>query len=256
MSPRLHQRNLSNFDALSGDDVRLLLAGARTLERAAQRGVANQPLRGKNLALLGTPADAPGLAAFREAATGLGAHVACIPAGGAGMGDAVALLGRLYDAVDCEGLDDALVERLQRQAGVPVYAGLAAPQHPLHALAVLMAVEQRSGKPLADTRACVVHPGADAPAVGALLRAAALAGLGLCVVAPPAAWPAAAATRRSRDAAQANGAGTSLVPPGGEDAARAAAQADVVLELDGAHAAEAGESWRYVLQSLLLASLA
>ncbi len=247
MSPRLHHRNPARFDILSKQDVLALLAGAHALERAEQCGVANQPLRGKNLAVLGTPADESGLAAFRRAATRLGAQVTCIPSEGVGIGDTVVLLGRLYDAVDCEGLDDALVERLRREAGVPIYDGLTAPQHPIRALAVLMAIEQRSGKPLARTRACIVHPRADASAVGALLHAAALVSFELCVVAPPAAWPA---------ASEANGAPATLAAPGSESAAQAVARADVVLDLGAAQAASADGPSRYTLQSLLLASLA
>ena len=245
MSPRLHHRNPSSFDTLSKQDVLSLLAGARALERAEQCGVANQPLRGKNLALLGTPADESGLAVFRRAATRLGAQVACIPPEGVGIGDTVVLLGRLYDAVDCEGLDDALVERLRREAGVPVYDGLAAPQHPMHALATLMAIEQRSGRPLAGMRACVVHPGAGASAVGTLLHAAALVGLDLCVVASPVSGPTASET---------SGTLATLAPPGSESAALAMSRADVVLDL--ANMALADGPWRYTLQSLLIASLA
>jgi len=226
MPPRLNHRHPFSFDTLSKQDVLSLLAGARALERAERCGVAQQPLRGKNLALLGTPADEAGAAAFRRAAARLGAKVACIPAEGAGTGDTVALLGRLYDAVDCEGVDGVLVDRLRRDAGVPVYDGLAAPQHAMRALAVLRAIEQRSGRPLADTRACVVHAGADASSVSALQQAAALAGLDLHVAAAP----------------------------GGDGAACAVAQADVVLDLDAA--ASADEPWGYILQSLLLASLA
>ena len=247
MSPRLHHRNPSRFDTLSKQDVLSLLAGAHALERAEQCGVANQPLRGKNLAVLGTPADESGLAAFRRAATRLGAQVTCIPSEGVGIGDTVVLLGRLYDAVNCEGLDDTLVERLRGEAGVPVYDGLTAPQHPIHALAVLMAIEQRSGKPLAGTRACVVHPRAGASAVASLLHVAALVGLELCVVASSASWPAVSET---------NGALAPLATPGSESAAHAMARADVVLDLGAEHTASADGPRRYTLQSLLLASLA
>lgn len=228
MSPRLHHSNPLGFDALSRQDVLALLAAARALERAEHCGVIHEPLRSKNLALLGTPADEAGAAAFRRAATRLGAKVACIPSAGLGAGDTIALLGRLYDAVDCEGLDDALVERLRRGAGVPVYNGLAAPQHPMRALAVLMLIEQRSSRPLAQTRACVANPGGDTAAVGALRQAAALAGLELRIV-------------------------TQAV---GDDAASAMAGADVVLDLAAAPSAPADGAWGYILQSLLLASLA
>ncbi|WP_051244118.1 hypothetical protein [Azohydromonas australica] len=45
--------------------------------------------------------------------------------------DAARLLGRFYDALDCEGLPADLVHRLRRNCGVPVYEGLGRRDHPL-----------------------------------------------------------------------------------------------------------------------------
>lgn len=126
---------------LSAAQAAALVARASELQRAAAEGSRQPLLRGKNLGLLCSDDRALDATLFRRAATELGAHVAHIrPSFGAAGEDAdvlrtAQLLGRLYDAVDCEGLPHALVEQIAAEAGVPVFDGLAQPQHPTAALA-------------------------------------------------------------------------------------------------------------------------
>lgn len=56
------------------------------------------------------------------------------------------MLGRLYDGVECQGLAPALVEAVGREAGVPVYDGLASAAHPTARLAGLLGAEDMPGK--------------------------------------------------------------------------------------------------------------
>lgn len=126
---------------LSAAQAAALVARACELRRAAAEGSREPLLRGKNLGLLCSDDRAFDATLFRRAATELGAHVAHIrPSFGADGKDGdvlrtAQLLGRLYDAVDCEGLPHALVEQIAAEAGVPVFDGLAQPQHPTAALA-------------------------------------------------------------------------------------------------------------------------
>lgn len=127
---------------LSAAQAAALVARAGELQRAAAEGSRQPLLRGKNLGLLCSDDRAFDATLFRRAATELGAHVAHIrPSFGGADGEGTdvlrtaQLLGRLYDAVDCEGLPHALVEQIAAEAGVPVFDGLAQPQHPTAALA-------------------------------------------------------------------------------------------------------------------------
>lgn len=249
MSPRLHHRQLWSLAHLTGADVLALVAAARALEGSDRFGVVHRPLAGRNIALLSRSPDDAAQAAFCRAAAELGAQVARIPFTGADAQDTAALLGRLYDAVDCEGLDTAFVERLEREAGVPVHNGLADAQHPAQALADLMAIQQRSAKPLAQTRACVLPGDADVQRVAALVHAAALVGMDLRVIAPRAAWPSAHGLLAARRHAQASGGRIEF----GESDADARAGADVVLDMRAA--ADAETNRRYTQQAILLASL-
>lgn len=95
-----------------------------------------QPLRGKRLALLSDDHGSPAAAAFVRAATELGAHVALVRATSAsGPRGVAALLGQLYDGIECQGLAEAELRELARDAGVPVFDGIGSAAHPLFAQA-------------------------------------------------------------------------------------------------------------------------
>lgn len=158
----------STFPSLalgSGDDADALartLQQARALLDAAAAGMPGAGLRGRKLALWCADASAAETAEallFRRAATALGAHVALVQPG---LTDdstpeqvraTARLLGRLYDAVECQGLAPALVQRFREIAGVPVYDGAATDRHATAAL-----LSQLDGAaPAADKRAALLQ---------------------------------------------------------------------------------------------------
>jgi ornithine carbamoyltransferase len=120
-----------SVDGLPPDVQQRIRNTAASLERSALAGHAVQTLRGKNLAVLCETVDCPGLERFRRAANALGAQVTQIRPSdalnvSARSSDAVgSLLGRLYDAIDCHGLEPAVIERLARVTGKPVFNDLA-----------------------------------------------------------------------------------------------------------------------------------
>lgn len=113
------------------DEERSLLQQARALQSAAAAGCIQPLLRGKHLCLLCDDDTLPAALLFRQAAAELGAKVTHI---GVSLGDrsdarevehTARVLGRLYDAVECQGLDRRTVERMARVAGVAVYDSMA-----------------------------------------------------------------------------------------------------------------------------------
>ncbi|WP_198971779.1 ornithine carbamoyltransferase [Xylophilus sp. ASV27] len=126
---------------MASQESRAVLSHARMLQDAARQGTTRSWLRGKNVALLCEDGDAEDQTLFHEAATGLGARVARIHHSLAGLDTpqevrhAARLLGRLYDALECQGMAPNLVRQLSAEAGVPVYDGLASSRHPTAALA-------------------------------------------------------------------------------------------------------------------------
>lgn len=182
----LNHRSLWSLDNLSSADVSTLLDTACTLKKAAEAGHPQRPLRGKNIAVMCESPTNPALKDFTAAANALGAQVAHIRPSSSRITQPSAshetalVLGRLYDAIECEGMPLALVQEVERTAGRPVFNGLAAATHPLRVLADLMTMREHSGKPLNETTLCLLGDASSAEG-SAWKRAAALTGLELNV---------------------------------------------------------------------------
>ena len=147
----------ATLEQLSPTEFDTLLGNARLLQQRAAR-LQSTPLRGKKLALLCDSEEGAEARLFRKAASDLGAHVSHIRPqfsdlrGPDDLHQTAQLLGRLYDAVECQGLAPALVEVFKRASGVPVYDGLASADHPTAAIASLL-----SAAGSADLRRLVVQ---------------------------------------------------------------------------------------------------
>ena len=138
-------------DSITPRDLSVLLDNARALLLSAAAGERRTLLRGRQLGLL-CESDAEGDAALlRQAAVDMGAQVAHIRPSLMALGTPLEIqrtarmLGRLYDAVACEGLASALVQQLAADAGVPVLDGLASAQHSTAKLVDLMGGEASAG---------------------------------------------------------------------------------------------------------------
>jgi ornithine carbamoyltransferase len=185
----LHHRHLGSLDELTSADLSSLLQTAGTLKAAAVAGRPQQPLRGKNIAVMSEAADDQALQGLTAAASALGARVAHIRPSSSRITqpgesqETAQLLGRLYDAIDCEGLPPAVVRDLERGAGRPVFNGLAEAGHPLRMLGDLLTLREHSGKPFHDITVCFCGD-ATSPAGQAWRQSAELAGFSLNVAAP------------------------------------------------------------------------
>jgi len=111
-----------------------LLACARKLLQASVSGDPWRPLRGRNLGLLCEQGVSEGAELFRAACSELGARVATIQpsldwckAPQEVVTQTAQVLGRLYDAIECQGLAPELVAQLGAAAGVPVFDRIALP---------------------------------------------------------------------------------------------------------------------------------
>ena len=64
------------------------------------------------------------------------------------IADTAKVLGRLYDGIEYRGYDQAVVEELAANAGVPVWNGLTDVDHPTQILADMLTIEEHIAKPL------------------------------------------------------------------------------------------------------------
>lgn len=149
--------HLITATALLPGDRETLAAGARALFSAAAAGPLPRLLEGKNIGLLCATPGSEDAVLFERAASELGARVARIDATlPASLADehirrTARTLGRLYDAIECQGLAGVLIERLRAESGVPVYDGIACASHPSAAVAAAV-----GEPPVAAERRCRV----------------------------------------------------------------------------------------------------
>ena len=140
-TPLSHHGRLA-IEPIAPHDAAFVLDNARALQRAAQCGEVRALLRGRNFGLMceidsnGDSASDSDAALFRRAAVELGAHVAHIRPSLTELSTpqevlrTARMLGRLYDAVECQGMAAELVHRLGANAGVPVYDAITSRHHP------------------------------------------------------------------------------------------------------------------------------
>lgn len=149
-----YRSTLWSLEDLSATQATRLITLARALEHDAKPG---RPLAGRHLVVLCDVPGSPSAEAFTHAALTLGAEVAHISPEAADLHDLAAVrlaapwLGRLYDAIECDGMDEALMQELARHAGVPVYNAVAACGHATRLLADLMAMQdqpRRTAEPM------------------------------------------------------------------------------------------------------------
>lgn len=139
MIPDFKNRSGSSFMQMTPPEIAVVLRHSALLRQAAAQS--HRPLKGKNLGLLCEAADDPGALRFRRAAEELGAHVTHIRPSlckwdtPAEVQHTSRMLGRLYQAIECQGMPAALTRQIHDLAGVPVYDGIATDDHPTSRLA-------------------------------------------------------------------------------------------------------------------------
>jgi ornithine carbamoyltransferase len=144
-SPRPHDPLGDSADGQFDEIEQIrLFDRARSLRRTSMPDELQHLLAGRKLGLLCESDQSADALAFRRAAVGLGAHVAHVRSNLTPWNvdeevlKAARLLGRLYDAVECQGLPPALVKRLADASGIPVFDGVACEGHALARLAERM----------------------------------------------------------------------------------------------------------------------
>lgn len=153
MGQSLKHRSITEFAAMSAEDIGALLAAARELHGAAASGMTHRVLRGKNLALLCSTSDAAGnsAATFQRAASELGAQVAQLRhllnelSTPEQVTHTALMLGRLYDGIECIGMPAELVQRIGAAAGVPVFESISSADHPTSRLAIQLGSSLETG---------------------------------------------------------------------------------------------------------------
>jgi ornithine carbamoyltransferase len=134
-------------------ELRYLLRLSEALKMAKYAGTETQHLAGKEIALIFEKTSTRTRSGFEVGAYDQGAHVTYLDPSGSQLGhkesiaDTAAVLGRMYDAIEFRGNQQAGVEALAEHAGVPVYNGLTNEWHPTQMLADFLTMNEASHKP-------------------------------------------------------------------------------------------------------------
>ncbi len=234
---------LKEVDFTPGE-FRHLLDLAAELKAARKAGTEQQWLRGRTLALIFEKASTRTRCAFEVAAAQQGAATTCLDPAGSHIGhkesvrDTARVLGRMFDALEFRGSDQAVAEELAEYAGVPVYNGLTDDWHPTQMLADLLTMTEHCAKPLEAVAYAYLGDARNNTGNSSLVTGA-LLGMDVRIVAPRALWPGDAVVARARDLAATTGARLTLT----EDVAEGVRGADFVSTDVWVSMGEPAEVW-------------
>ena len=147
----LRGRNFLKLLDYTPEEIRYLLDLSKDLKDKKRKGTPHRYLSGKNIVLLFEKTSTRTRCAFEVAGMDLGMGVTYLDPGASQMGkkesisDTAKVLGRMYDGIEYRGYDQAIVEELAENAGVPVWNGLTTEFHPTQMLADVLTVEENFG---------------------------------------------------------------------------------------------------------------
>lgn len=194
MAFNLHNRHLLSLMNHSPREIRFLLELSRDLKRARYTGTEQPRLTGKTIALIFEKTSTRTRCAFEVAAAQQGASTTCLDAGASQLGhkesvkDTARVLGRMYDALEYRGAEQATVQALADHAGVPVFNGLTAAFHPTQMLADALTMIEHSDKPMHQIRYAYLGD-ARYNMGNSLLLIGAKLGMDVRIAAPESLWP-------------------------------------------------------------------
>jgi ornithine carbamoyltransferase len=172
---------------------RFLLGLAAELKKAKYAGTEVPRLRGRSIALIFEKTSTRTRCAFEVAAYDQGAHVTYLDPAGSQLGhkesvaDTARVLGRFYDGIEYRGFSQEDVERLARDAGVPVWNGLTDEWHPTQTLCDALTMREHTAKH--DSEIAFAFCGDARNNMGnSLLVTGAMMGMDVRMVAPKARW--------------------------------------------------------------------
>ncbi len=158
MSFNLRNRSLLMVQDYTPREFRYLLDLARDLKRAKYARTEQKHLADKEICLIFEKTSTRTRCAFEVACHDQGAHVTYLDPVGSQIGhkesfkDTARVLGRMYDAIEYRGASQGGVGELAKWAGVPVFNGLTAEDHPTQMLADVMTMREFSDRPIHEIK--------------------------------------------------------------------------------------------------------
>ena len=133
-------------------EIEFLIDLAAELKDKKKRGIVEQPLIGKNVALIFEKTSTRTRCSFEVAAHDLGMGTTYLDPKGSQIGkkesiaDTARVLAGMYDGIEYRGFGQEIVEDLAKYSKVPVWNGLTNEYHPTQMLADMLTVREKIGK--------------------------------------------------------------------------------------------------------------
>ena len=148
----LKGRNFLKLKDFTPEEILYMVDLAAELKDKKKKGIAQDALTGKNIALIFEKTSTRTRCSFEVAAHDLGMHVTYLDPSGSQIGkkesiaDTARVLGRMFDGIEYRGFGQDIVEELAEYAGVPVWNGLTNEFHPTQMLADVLTIREHLGR--------------------------------------------------------------------------------------------------------------
>ena len=147
----LKGRDFLTLKDYTPEEILYLIDLAAELKDKKHRGVVEQPLIGKNVALIFEKTSTRTRCSFEVAAHDLGMGTTYLDPTGSQIGkkesiaDTARVLSGMYDGIEYRGFGQSIVEELAEYSSVPVWNGLTNEYHPTQMLADMLTVKEKFG---------------------------------------------------------------------------------------------------------------
>jgi len=147
----LKGRDFLTLKDFTPEEITYLIDLAAQLKDKKRRGVVEQPLIGKNVALIFEKTSTRTRCSFEVAAHDLGMGVTYLDPTGSQIGkkesiaDTARVLSSMFEGIEYRGYGQEIVEELAKYSKVPVWNGLTNEYHPTQMLADMLTVREQLG---------------------------------------------------------------------------------------------------------------
>lgn len=148
----LKGRDFLTLKDYTPEEIEYLIELAAKLKKMKKDGVVEQPLRGKNVALIFEKTSTRTRCSFEVAAHDLGMGVTYLDPKGSQIGkkesiaDTARVLCTMFEGIEYRGFGQEIVEDLAKYSSVPVWNGLTNEYHPTQMLADMLTIKEKLGR--------------------------------------------------------------------------------------------------------------
>lgn len=148
----LKGRDFLTLKDFTPEEILYLIELSSQLKDKKKKGIVEQPLLGKNVALIFEKTSTRTRCSFEVAAHDLGMGVTYLDPQGSQIGkkesiaDTARVLCTMYEGIEYRGFEQTIVEELAKHSTVPVWNGLTNEYHPTQMLADMLTIKEKLGR--------------------------------------------------------------------------------------------------------------